>query len=84
MAGTAAMVGSYPFDLLRTRLAAQGEPKVFASITHVARAIFAKEGPLGFYRGWTPSLLQVALGTGVTFFAYESFSEVLDRHVCRC
>lgn len=29
LAGTAATFGSYPFDLLRTILASQGEPKVF-------------------------------------------------------
>lgn len=29
VAGVAATIGSYPFDLLRTTLAAQGEPKVF-------------------------------------------------------
>lgn len=28
LAGCAATVGSYPFDLLRTLLASQGEPKV--------------------------------------------------------
>lgn len=28
LAGCAATVGSYPFDLLRTILASQGEPKV--------------------------------------------------------
>lgn len=28
LAGCAATVGSYPFDLLRTVLASQGEPKV--------------------------------------------------------
>lgn len=29
LAGCAATIGSYPFDLLRTILASQGEPKVF-------------------------------------------------------
>lgn len=32
LAGCAATVGSYPFDLLRTILASQGEPKVYLSI----------------------------------------------------
>ena len=33
MAGAAATMASYPFDLLRTTLAAQGEPPVYASMT---------------------------------------------------
>lgn len=32
VAGCAATVGSYPFDLLRTILASQGEPKVYTLI----------------------------------------------------
>lgn len=32
LAGCAATVGSYPFDLLRTILASQGEPKVCLNI----------------------------------------------------
>lgn len=31
LAGCAATIGSYPFDLLRTVLASQGEPKVCSS-----------------------------------------------------
>lgn len=33
LAGAAATMASYPFDLLRTTLAAQGEPPVYASMT---------------------------------------------------
>jgi hypothetical protein len=33
MAGAAATMASYPFDLLRTTLAAQGEPPVYATMT---------------------------------------------------
>jgi hypothetical protein len=34
LAGAAATVASYPFDLLRTTLAAQGEPKVGDQALH--------------------------------------------------
>jgi solute carrier family 25 thiamine pyrophosphate transporter 19 len=33
VAGAAATMASYPFDLLRTTLAAQGEPPVYLSMT---------------------------------------------------
>lgn len=45
VAGTAATIGSYPFDLLRTILACQGEPKVkitvSQSIVHPAGGVFS-------------------------------------------
>lgn len=36
LAGCAATVGSYPFDLLRTILASQGEPKVCLTFIYQA------------------------------------------------
>ena len=38
LAGAAATVASYPFDLLRTTLAAQGEPPVYATMTDAGAA----------------------------------------------
>ena len=40
LAGCAATVGSYPFDLLRTILASQGEPKVL-SLTNAVKSFSA-------------------------------------------
>ena len=37
LAGAAATMGSYPFDLLRTTLAAQGEPKVLSQQGSIKR-----------------------------------------------
>lgn len=50
LAGAAGTVASYPFDLLRTTLAAQGEPKVYASMTDAARGIVRQHGVQGLYR----------------------------------
>jgi len=43
VAGVAATVGSYPFDLLRTVMASQGEPKVCHLLPH---HFFGREIPL--------------------------------------
>lgn len=81
VAGMAATVSTYPFDILRTRLAAQSYPvvssrpiyweighnyeptnkrlpqrpnQVYHSMSEGAKAILAKEGFRGFFRGvWT-------------------------------
>lgn len=42
LAGTAATIGSYPFDLLRTVLASQGEPKV--SILNFTASLLPMQG----------------------------------------
>lgn len=39
LAGCAATVGSYPFDLLRTILASQGEPKVMIITHRITRTV---------------------------------------------
>ena len=43
-AGTAATVASYPFDLLRTTLAAQGEPRVYTGMLDAARGMVTRAG----------------------------------------
>lgn len=43
LAGCAATIGSYPFDLLRTILASQGEPKVSLILPLVYKTLFFLE-----------------------------------------
>lgn len=45
MAGAAGTIASYPFDLLRTTMAAQGEPKVRKGVLWAAVFVF-KSNPI--------------------------------------
>ncbi|KAI6234528.1 hypothetical protein M3Y99_00805300 [Aphelenchoides fujianensis] len=64
MAGCCAMTAAMPLDVIRTRLVAQGEPKIYRSTWHAARKIWKHEKVPGFFRGIVPSLSQVAPYTG--------------------
>ncbi|KNC70829.1 hypothetical protein SARC_16638, partial [Sphaeroforma arctica JP610] len=44
VAGSVATTCTYPLDLLRTRLAAQGEPKVYKSLSHAIGQMYRSEG----------------------------------------
>lgn len=70
LAGCAAMTCAMPLDVIRTRLVAQGEPKVYRSTIHAARKIWRYEKIPGFFRGIVPSLSQVAPYTGLNFHLY--------------
>lgn len=70
---------SYPYDVLRTRLAAQKEPKLYRSLTHAMTIIYRREGPSGFYRGVVPSLIQIIPYMGLTFMIFEALRESLDK-----
>ncbi|XP_062515950.1 mitochondrial thiamine pyrophosphate carrier-like [Corticium candelabrum] len=39
-----------PFDLLRTRLVSQGEPKIYQNLAHATLTIFQREGGKAFYK----------------------------------
>jgi len=58
-AGAAATAATYPFDLLRTRFAAQGSKRVYESIAHSVRHIYEHEGTQGYYRGLGAALVQI-------------------------
>uniref|UniRef100_A0A3Q7JEU0 Uncharacterized protein n=1 Tax=Solanum lycopersicum TaxID=4081 RepID=A0A3Q7JEU0_SOLLC len=73
LAGCAATVGSYPFDLLRTILASQGEPKIYRNMRSAFIDIFRARGVPGLYAGLTPTLVEIAPYAGLQFGTYDTF-----------
>ncbi|RHZ65042.1 hypothetical protein Glove_319g153 [Diversispora epigaea] len=73
--GTAATVATYPFDLLRTRFAAQGDKKIYEGIIHSIQNIRSQEGFYGFYRGISASIIQIIPYMSLTFGSYEFFKK---------
>ncbi|CRK18336.1 hypothetical protein BN1723_002476 [Verticillium longisporum] len=72
-AGAAATTATYPLDLLRTRFAAQGNDRVYASLRGAVAEIYRDEGPRGFFRGLGPGVAQIVPYMGMFFAAYEGF-----------
>lgn len=72
IAGTCAASLTYPFDLMRTVFAAQGVPRVYPNMTSLVKTTYRTYGLRGFYRGITPSLVQIGPYIGCSFFIYES------------
>ncbi|KAF5738714.1 mitochondrial thiamine pyrophosphate carrier isoform X1 [Tripterygium wilfordii] len=73
LAGCAATVGSYPFDLLRTVLASQGEPKVYPTMRAAFIDIIRARGFRGLYAGLTPTLVEIIPYAGLQFGTYDTF-----------
>lgn len=76
-AGATSTVATYPLDLLRTRFAAQGSDKVYASFIGSIRAIARTEGTRGFYQGVGAGVGQVVPYMGFFFAVYESLRPVV-------
>ena len=72
IAGGCATTATYPLDLLRTRFAAQGTKKVYASLWSSIRDIAHSEGPRGFFQGSTAAVGQVVPYMGLFFASYET------------
>lgn len=82
LAGTTATVLSYPLDLLRTRLAAQGavkNHKVYSSLRDVIKKTYMHEGVKGFFRGIVPSICSITPHNGVFFLSYELTRQFLQK-----
>ncbi|XP_058077813.1 mitochondrial thiamine diphosphate carrier 2-like isoform X2 [Magnolia sinica] len=73
LAGCAATVGSYPFDLLRTILASQGEPKVYSTMRSAFVDIVKTRGFTGLYAGLSPTLVEIIPYAGLQFGTYDTF-----------
>lgn len=66
---------SQPLDVIRTRLVAQGEPKLYKGMTSAARLITLNEGIRGLYRGTLPSILLTAPEAAFRFGIYQSLND---------
>ncbi|KAI1828470.1 mitochondrial dicarboxylate carrier protein [Xylaria intraflava] len=79
VAGATASATTYPLDLLRTRFAAQGNDRVYASLHRAIRDIHRDEGVRGFFRGLCPGLAQIVPLMGIFFAVYETARQPLGR-----
>lgn len=73
VAGCAATVGSYPFDLIRTILASQGEPKIYPNMRSAFVEIMNTRGFRGLYAGLSPTLVEIIPYAGLQFGTYDTF-----------
>jgi len=78
-AGCAATICSMPFDVIRTRLIAQGNTKMYKGSLHAFFKIGRMEGPRGFFSGLSPSLLQVIPFAGLQFVFYNFLNDVWNN-----
>lgn len=72
MSASVATLCTYPLDLLRTRFAAQGEPKRYPTLRTALRAIYCQNGLRAFYAGLQPTLVEIIPFIAVHFALYES------------
>lgn len=80
-AGAVATVVTYPFDLFRTRFAAQGPTtRVYGGLYHAVRHVVRHEGYRGMYRGLTASVTQIVPYMGLLFGTYEPCRLSLAYH----
>ncbi|NXY83436.1 TPC protein, partial [Alcedo cyanopectus] len=78
LAACTATVAVQPVDTLRTRFAAQGEPKIYHNLRHAVVMMYQTEGPRAFYRGLSPTIVAIFPYAGLQFSFYnvlQQFSE---------
>jgi solute carrier family 25 thiamine pyrophosphate transporter 19 len=79
LAGLAATFLTFPFDVLRTRFAAQGNIVIYKSTIDAIRQVYLKEGLMGYYRGLVPSLLQIIPQMGLIFESHDRLTKKYDQ-----
>uniref|UniRef100_A0A2P2J404 Uncharacterized protein n=1 Tax=Rhizophora mucronata TaxID=61149 RepID=A0A2P2J404_RHIMU len=76
----AAIILTYPFQVIRARLQQQpnkeGAPRYIDS-WHVMKETARFEGFRGFYKGITPNLLKNVPASSITFIMYENVLKLL-------
>ncbi|NXI73659.1 TPC protein, partial [Anseranas semipalmata] len=75
LAACTATVAVQPVDTLRTRFAAQGEPKIYHNLRHAVVTMYQTEGPRTFYRGLTPTVIAIFPYAGLQFSFYNTLKQ---------
>lgn len=89
MSKTLALVVTYPYQVLRSRLQAYDAKTTYSSARDVIRKTFQIEGFQGFYKGYiqlyilltsrlVPSVIRVLPGTMITFVVYENINRAFE------
>lgn len=66
-----ACILTYPAEVVRARLQAQGSVRVYDGVIHAFRKIVAQEGASGLYRGLLTSLIKMTPAHAISFTTYE-------------
>ena len=78
-AGAAATFVSYPFDLLRTVLASQGQPPLYRGMIDAAQGILKQSGPRGLFTGVNITLLEIIPYAGIQFGTYDILNRTSEK-----
>ena len=70
---------TYPFDVLRTTLAAQGSPRVYDSLAAAATGIVRARGVRGLYAGVGVTLAEIMPASAIQFGSYAALKAIADR-----
>lgn len=76
LAGCTATFAAHPFDLIRTRLVGQSNPKIYRSVSHAFVSVVKHEGVRQLFRGFTPALIAIAPQTGAQFAFYQISNDI--------
>jgi len=75
-AGATACVGTFPLDLIRTRLALQTTQHRYGGIINCAYVVVREEGVLGLFKGLSAAFLSAVPATAINFTTYETLKEI--------
>jgi solute carrier family 25 (mitochondrial thiamine pyrophosphate transporter), member 19 len=78
-AGAAATLASYPFDLLRTVLASQGNPPIYRNMFDATAGLFQQRGVSGLFKGVGITLVEIIPYAGIQFGTYDTLTAVSNQ-----
>ncbi|PWN42590.1 mitochondrial carrier, partial [Ceraceosorus guamensis] len=78
-----AIVITYPYQVIRSRIQNQATSHIYTSIPTCIRLTYTQEGLGAFYRGMAPNAVRIIPGTCVTFVVYENMSWALKGAASR-
>jgi solute carrier family 25 thiamine pyrophosphate transporter 19 len=80
-AGIMATLATYPFDLMRTQFALQGNNKVYNNMGAYITHTISEKGSFALYSGLTPAVVGITPYMGLNFLIYETMKKVNEKPI---
>jgi solute carrier family 25 citrate transporter 1 len=79
LAGCVSVVLTQPQDCVKSRMQSEAAKELYSGTVDCALKMFRNEGPLAFFAGSIPRMVQVGMTSGLSFALFPVISKLLNK-----
>merc|ERR1719235_690112 len=79
LAGCGSVILTQPQDCVKSRMQGEAAKELYSGTVDCAMKMMKNEGPVSFFAGSIPRMVQVGMTSGISFALFPVISKMLDK-----